>query len=46
MTRSYDVPFFGPPLPKEGVFDKNEEFRNFLLAKCKIVMNIHSVAIE
>ena len=33
MTRSYDVPFFGPPIPKEGVFEKNDEFRNFLLAK-------------
>ena len=33
VTRSYDVPFFGPPIPKEGVFDKNDEFRNFLLAK-------------
>ena len=31
--RSYDVPFFGPPIPKEGVFDKDDEFRNFLLAK-------------
>ena len=33
MTRSYDVPFFGPPIPKGGVFDKDDEFRNFLLAK-------------
>ena len=32
MTRSSDVPFFGPPIPKEAVFDKNDEFRNFLLA--------------
>ena len=29
MTWLYDVPFFGPPVPKEGVFDKNEEFKNF-----------------
>ena len=46
MTWLYDVSFFGPPVPKEGVFDKNEEFRIFLLAKCKDVMNIHSIAIE
>ena len=37
---------FGPPIPKEGVFNKNEEFRNFLLPKCKDVMNIHCIAIE
>ena len=41
MTWLYDVPFFGPPIPKKGVFDKKEEFGNFLLAKCKDVMNIH-----
>ena len=45
MTWLYDVPFFGPPVPKEGVFDKNE-FKFFLLAKCKDVMNIHNIAIE
>ena len=39
MTRVYDVPFFGPPIPKEGVFDKDDEFRNFLLAKLINVEN-------
>ena len=46
VTRSYDVPFFGPPIPKEAVFDKNEEFRNFLLAKCKFVTTIPSIVVE
>ena len=46
VTRSYDVPFFGPPIPKEAVFDKNEEFRNFLLAKCKFVVTTSSIIVE
>ena len=45
MTWLYDVPFFGPPVPKEGVFDRMSS-GIFLLAKCKDVMNIHSIAIE
>ena len=37
VTQSYDVPFFGPPIPKEGEFDKNEEFRNFYLPNVSIM---------
>ena len=33
MTWLYDVPFFGPPVPKEKVFDKNEEFRNLFTSQ-------------
>ena len=33
------VPQFGPELPEPSLFEKDEQFRNFLLSKCK---NIHS----
>ncbi len=36
VTRSNDIPFFGPPIPEGAVFDKNENFRDFLLTKCKL----------
>lgn len=29
------VPPFGPYLPENALFPKNEEFRTFLLTKCK-----------
>ena len=35
VARSYDVPMFGPAIPFDGTFEKNESFRQFLLAKCK-----------
>ncbi|XP_069764284.1 signal-induced proliferation-associated 1-like protein 3 isoform X2 [Narcine bancroftii] len=33
VTRSKDVPVFGPPIPNGFTFSKSEVFRNFLLAK-------------
>jgi hypothetical protein len=33
VTRSQDVPYFGPPIPEGGLFDKNEHFREFFLTK-------------
>ena len=35
VSRSTDVPFFGPPIPEGAVFDKNGNFRDFLLTKGK-----------
>ena len=29
------VPLFGPPLPTPPVFKDHQEFRDFLLVKCK-----------
>ena len=34
VTRSQDIPYFGPHIPEGGVFDKNEHFKEFFLAKC------------
>lgn len=33
MSYSKDIPAFGPPLPKQPLFLKSKEFRDFLLAK-------------
>lgn len=33
ISYSKDVPSFGPPLPKNPLFYKSKEFRDFLLAK-------------
>ena len=35
VTRLQDVPYFGPALPEKGRFKKNQEFREFLITKCK-----------
>ena len=37
VSRSCDVPYFGPPIPESGTFQKSEKFRNFLLTKCKMI---------
>ncbi|XP_028835366.1 signal-induced proliferation-associated 1-like protein 1 isoform X2 [Denticeps clupeoides] len=41
VTRSRDVPFFGPPIPKGVTFPKSTVFRDFLLAK---VINAENAA--
>lgn len=41
MTRSRDVPSFGPPIPKGVTFPKSNVFRDFLLAK---VINAENAA--
>ncbi|XP_003214567.2 signal-induced proliferation-associated 1-like protein 1 isoform X1 [Anolis carolinensis] len=41
VTRSRDVPSFGPPIPKGITFPKSNVFRDFLLAK---VINAESAA--
>ncbi|XP_075470336.1 signal-induced proliferation-associated 1-like protein 1 isoform X2 [Ascaphus truei] len=41
VTRSRDVPAFGPPLPKSFTFPKSTVFRDFLLAK---VINAENAA--
>ena len=33
MSRSQDIPFFGPTIPEGVAFDKNELFREFILTK-------------
>ena len=33
VSRSSDVPYFGPSIPEGGIFQKSEKFRNFLLTK-------------
>ena len=35
VTRSQDIPYFGPTIPEGAKFDSNETFREFLLTKCK-----------
>ena len=35
VSRSNDVPYFGPAIPETGTFQKSEKFRNFILAKCE-----------
>ncbi|XP_022067592.1 signal-induced proliferation-associated 1-like protein 1 isoform X1 [Acanthochromis polyacanthus] len=41
VTRSQDVPSFGPPIPKGVIFPKSTVFRDFLLAK---VINAENAA--
>lgn len=41
VTRSQDVPSFGPPIPKDVTFPKSTVFRDFLLAK---VINAENAA--
>lgn len=41
VTRSQDVPSFGPPIPKSVTFPKSTVFRDFLLAK---VINAENAA--
>ena len=38
VTRSRDIPYFGPSIPEGAVFDKDDQFREFLLAK-RMCMN-------
>ncbi|XP_053379372.1 rap1 GTPase-activating protein 1-like isoform X4 [Mercenaria mercenaria] len=33
VTAREDVPYFGPPLPQDGIFKKGSEFREFILSK-------------
>jgi len=33
VSRSKEVPIFGPPIPEGGIFSKNKAFAEFLLAK-------------
>ena len=33
VSRSQDVPDFGPPIPPDSVFKSNKAFRDFLLSK-------------
>ena len=37
MSRSTDIPYFGPHIPEGAVFDKDENFKDFLLTKCKYI---------
>ena len=32
------MPIFGPPLPCPPVFKNHQEFRDFLLVKCKCIL--------
>jgi signal-induced proliferation-associated 1 like protein 1 len=41
VTRSKDVPLFGPPLPENATFPRSKEFADFLLAK---VINAENAA--
>ena len=33
ISRSKDVPVFGPPIPENGIFTKSKQFTDFLLSK-------------
>ncbi|XP_060594796.1 rap1 GTPase-activating protein 1-like isoform X4 [Ruditapes philippinarum] len=33
VTAREDVPYFGPPIPQDGIFSKGPEFREFILSK-------------
>jgi len=35
VARSQDIPYFGPVIPEGAVFDKDDQFKEFLLAQCK-----------
>ena len=37
VTRTQDIPYFGPSIPEGAVFDKDDQFRDFLLAKCTCI---------
>ena len=37
VTRSHDIPYFGPEIPDNAVFDKNQNFREFILTKCMYI---------
>ena len=37
VSRSQDIPFFGPAIPEDAAFDKNDMFREFVLTKCKFL---------
>ncbi len=41
VSRSQDIPFFGPPIPEDAAFDKNEIFREFMLTKCMLILYIY-----
>ncbi len=43
ISYSKDVPSFGPPLPKNPLFYKSKEFRDFLLAK---IMNADNAGLK
>lgn len=43
VSCSQDIPSFGPPLPKNPLFLKSKEFREFLLAK---IINADSVGLK
>ena len=36
------VPLFGPPLPCPPIFTDHQEFRDFLLVKCKSIRVFHA----
>ena len=37
VTRSQDIPYFGPEIPDNAVFDKNQNFKEFILTKCMLL---------
>ncbi len=39
VSRSTDIPFFGPPIPEGAIFDKNDTFTDFLLTKGVYTVN-------
>ncbi len=43
VSYSTDVPSFGPPLPKNPLFARSDEFRDFLLAK---IVNADAAALK
>ena len=43
ITRSHDIPYFGPEIPDNAVFDKNQNFREFILTKCMLRSSDYSV---
>ena len=45
ISRSKDVPSFGPPIPENARFPKSAEFAQFLLAKGKILQHAERVII-
>jgi hypothetical protein len=43
VSRSDDVPYFGPSIPENGIFQKSERFRSFLLSK---LINASNAALQ
>ena len=44
VARSQDIPYFGPEIAEGGIYDKNELFKEFLLAKGVWVCCMHFIA--